>query len=258
MNRVWDAHCHLSFFSDQQLSEILQNSPSAQETRFVQGGYNPKDWHRQLDISQRYPQRMALCFGLHPWALQKMNVHQREEAWNELTHLASKAALIGETGIDHWVAKEKASQDLQFEFFKRHLQLANSLNKPLVLHIVRAHDLCIKILRETPLSLPWAGIVHSYTGNLEWAQKYINIGFFISIGPRLLKKSDRLIRNLIASIDLKHLLIESDAPADPQNPVWDPGIICSIAETLGRIKKVSTESVMAQNQQNIETLNLFG
>jgi Tat protein secretion system quality control protein TatD with DNase activity len=91
LNQWWDAHCHLSFLKDEQLATLFRHVESQNPDlagHFIQGGYDPQDWKRQIEISKSYPGRLRLCFGLHPWALMQLDSGSQNEAWNQLINLA--------------------------------------------------------------------------------------------------------------------------------------------------------------------------
>ncbi|MBK8200981.1 MAG: TatD family hydrolase [Bdellovibrionales bacterium] len=185
MNQWWDAHCHLSFLKDEQLATLFRhvdNQSPDLAGHFIQGGYDPQDWKRQIEISNSYPDQLALCFGLHPWALLQLDSISRNEAWDQLLHMAPQARLIGETGLDHFVTQDPAARAAQVVFFRRHLDLARTMDRPLVLHVVQAHPLAIEILKEHPLpSKP--GLIHGFTGSAETAQNTSNWVFSFQSGP---------------------------------------------------------------------------
>lgn len=256
MNQWWDAHCHLSFLKDEQLATLFRHVDSQNPDLagyFMQGGYDPQDWKRQIEISSAYPEHLSLCFGLHPWALMQLDSTSRNRAWDQLLSMAPQAQLIGETGIDHFVTQDPVARATQVDFFRRHLDLARTLNRPLVLHIVQAHQLAIQILKEHPLpSRP--GLIHGFSASTEMAQEYISLGFFISVGPNFLKNGFKQLKKAVMKIEMKHLVIESDSPRDRLEPELDLGVVNRVAQELAKIKGLSMTEVQQGNQKNLEAL----
>jgi TatD DNase family protein len=259
LNQWWDAHSHLSFLKDEQLATLFRHVDSQNPNlagHFIQGGYDPEDWKRQIEISNAYPGRLSLCFGLHPWALMLLDSSSRNRAWDQLLSMASQAQLIGETGIDHFVTQDPEARATQVDFFRRHLDLARTLNRPLVLHIVQAHRLAIEILKEHPLpSKP--GLIHGFSASAEIAQEYIRLGFFISVGPNFLKKGFKQLKKAVMKIAMKHLVIESDSPKDRLEHELDLGVMYRVAQELAKIKGLSMTEVQQENQKNLEALCSF-
>ncbi|MBK7842244.1 MAG: TatD family hydrolase [Bdellovibrionales bacterium] len=256
MDQWWDAHCHLSFLRDEQLATLFRHVDSHNPDlagHFIQGGYDPQDWKRQIEISKSYPSQLRLCFGLHPWALLQLDSASRQEAWDQLLELSPQAHLIGETGLDHFITQDPGVRATQVDFFRRHLDLARTLNRPLVLHIVQAHQLAIELLNEQPLpSRP--GIIHGFSASTEMAQEYISLGFLISIGPALLKKGFKQLKRTALNIKMEHLVIESDSPSDRLEPELDLGLVNRVAQEIAKIKGLPITEVQQRNQQNLEVL----
>lgn len=261
MKQWWDAHSHLAFFKDEQLVTLFRHVDSQNPElsgRFIQGGYDPEDWKRQIEISNSYPRHLALCFGLHPWALIQMDLSSQDAAWNQLLNMAPQAQLIGETGLDHFVTQDHSERANQEDFFRRHLDLAKTLDRPLVLHIVQAHQLAIQILKERSLpSRP--GLIHGFSASAEIAQEYIGLGFFISIGPNLLKNGFKQLKKAVMKFEMEHLVIESDSPKDRLNPELelDLGVVNRVAQELGKLKGLPMAEIQQRNQQNLEALCSF-
>lgn len=257
-SQVGDGHCHLSFLSDEKLDQLFLFPKEGSSEIFIQGGYDVQDWQRQIELSRRYPEsHIRTCFGIHPWVINKMKKNEREIAWLKLLEMSPQASLIGETGLDCPTSSDLEMRQVQIDFFIRHIQLSCALKRPLVLHIVQAHGQCLKILQDHGHLKPF-GIVHSFSGSQEVAQQYVDLGFFISIGPNLLKKGFKKLRESVMHIDLRYLIIESDTPAlalPVKQRTYDGKIILEIASAIGQIKKISTSQVLNQQVKNLQSLS---
>ena len=250
----WDGHSHLSFFDDQQLQKLFGEGRLLGVGTWVQGGYDSKDWHRQLELAKTYPDQIRTCLGIHPWALLEMDEDQRRQAWKELHKLAPEAHLIGETGIDNFRDIEKEELEIQEYYFRQHLKLACELEKPVVLHIVRAHERSLKIIDTHPPGK--GGIVHAYSSSPDLARQYTQRGFLISVGPGLLKKGYRLLKETVEEMALKNLVIETDSPQSPEEPQLEPDLLLRVARQVADLKKVTPEEVLDQSRENLLGLGL--
>ncbi|MEY4110434.1 MAG: hypothetical protein RLZZ46_789 [Bacteroidota bacterium] len=137
--------------------------------------------------------------GLHPWYLSE----KTEAAWMKLLQLAAESNClgIGECGLD----KLRGNQQLQAYWFRRQICLARELNKPLVLHVVRAHDEAISILRSE--NFQGAVYVHGFRGKESIAGLWMKMGAYLGISPAALKNpAPAFIKN----IDKEKILCESD------------------------------------------------
>lgn len=250
----WDAHSHLSFYSEQDLNRVFSEGALLGLTTWLQGGYDQRDWERQQQIYRQFPKQIRTAFGLHPWAVTALSPRQLELQWTRLTDLAPQAHLIGETGLDYFHSREPQQLVLQEDFFRRHLILAAELSKPLVLHIVQAHGPALTILRASGQA--FSGLVHAFSGSPEVAAGYLRLGFLLSVGPGLLKKGSKQLKQTVATVDLKHLVIESDSPQNPEKPEVEVNWVPRVARAVGEIKGTAPEEVLAISRSNLERLGL--
>ena len=153
-----------------------------------------------------------------------------------------KLVAIGETGLDYFY--EHSNRELQQDFFKRYLALANACNLPVVIHCRDAFDDLFKIADEhcrTPLML------HCFTGTLKEANQGVDRGWLISIsGIATFKKSQEL-RDVIKELPLDHLVVETDtpylAPQSRRGKQNEPSFVVEIAETIATVKNLTLQEV---------------
>jgi TatD DNase family protein len=267
-----DAHCHLADlrYSDEALDQVIQRSRSAQVTGWIQGGLHPSDWERQLKIQELYGPSVISSFGLHPWWISDCSEQDLQEGLGQLEKQADQAQAIGETGLDYLSQFKKPEiLNRQTRAFHAHLILAKRLNKPLILHIVRAHQDALKILKENA-PYPKGGIVHSFSGTMKDAKEYIQLGFFISIagsvtrieGP---KNAFKNLKKVITCISLDKIVVETDSPDQlpklPEthvqsqgNALNEPANLVGIAQALAEIIGTDYQEILSISTRNIKTL----
>ena len=148
-----------------------------------------------VDIHTHHPRpdvvspRMA---GIHPWDA------ERGRALHDFDH----CDIIGETGLDYACKVDRLAQE---RLFRVHLEAAERLQKPVVLHTVRAFEPTIKILAEYNI----AGVVfHGFTGSEQQAREALRRGYYLSFGERSLRSTKT--RQAIASTPLDRLFCETD------------------------------------------------
>lgn len=223
---------------------------------FLQGGVGPDDWVRQLNLKKRYPDNFGLCFGIHPYFVSEHASEECETALDKLTVLLPEAMALGETGLDFRPHVMKESEGLQIEIFENQIELAKAFEKPLVLHIVQAHEKAIQIF--DIWGVPGrTGLVHAFNGSYETAKKYIDKGFLISVGGAITYEKNRKLQDCIRKIPLEYLLIESDSPDQP--PAGWEGLnesfsIYNVAEKIGIIRNLSVFEVLEINTSNFKRL----
>lgn len=249
-NDIIDAHIHLSFLSENQRKEFFIDSQRAGVNEYILGGYNPPDWNEQLKI--RKEAKVKTCFGLHPWHIRNSSTSQLEADFTELQRLAKQADLIGETGIDSFAEMTPAKDKLQVQYFEKHLALAAELNKPVVLHIVKAHTEALDILEKFK---GLRGIVHGYSGSPELAERYHKLGYFISVGPGLIAEKGYLkLKNTVSTLPLNYFTVESDSPHGPEDITPEPSLLLQVAQAMAIAKKVDRQKVLSISNENLRTL----
>jgi TatD DNase family protein len=114
--------------------------------------------------------------GIHPWYITNNDEKRKMKVVRELAQHSSCVA-IGETGLDRL---SKVDFEEQIAVFRQHIEIAEEVEKPLILHCVKAFNEVIKLKRTTGSQVPW--IVHGFNANLHFAQQLISEGFFMSFG----------------------------------------------------------------------------
>jgi TatD DNase family protein len=213
----------------------------------IQGGVSSEDWARQERLRQIHPQVIP-CFGLHPYYVA---AHSAEACHQELDILAkqiSRSVGLGEIGLDFRDSILASSPDLPFEqvraqqieFFIAQIEIAELAQKTAVFHIVRAHSEAQQILQHHWRSqVP--GVIHSFSGSIGQAKVYLDLGFYLSLSPSILRRDPRALRDLLSSIPEDRLLLESDSR---------PLGILNVAKKLSEIQQVAWESLLDQSSQN--------
>lgn len=182
-----------------------------------------------IDIHTHNPRPDVLSptmVGAHPWDA------ERGVALPEL----SAADIIGETGLDFVC---DVSREAQEQLFRQHLEAAERLNKPVVLHVVRSFERVMSILNGYTL----AGVIfHGFIGSPHQAQRCIERGYYLSFGARSIR-SPRT-REMIATLPHHWLFIETDDALSP-----------SIEELYVAIAELRKEDVEELKKQLLENYN---
>ena len=255
-----DAHSH---WSDSRWNlnqtEIQKNLSLAANEKiyfFLQGGVDPTDWQKQKELRKMYPNNFGLSFGLHPYFIAANDEVACELAMDQLAKELPVAMALGECGLDFRPHIMKDSMILQIEFFENQLELAKAFKKPMILHVVQAQDKALQILDIWGLP-PESGFVHAFTGSFEIAKKYIDRGFYISVGGAVTFDKNRKIQDCVKKIPLEYLLIESDSP--DQAPEGWQGLnnstsIRVIAEKIAQLRGLSVLQVLEITTNNFKRL----
>ena len=269
-----DTHCHLDFNKfDEDREAVIQRSIETGIERVLIPGLDLESSKSAVKLAESYPNIYA-AVGFHPTDLDKFS----ENAFDEIKKLVNhaKVVAIGEIGIDYYWVKEREERAFQIEILRRQLDFAASVNKPVIIHMREEEDAwfgqasidLLQILREWHKTLivenhPLAekpGVLHSFNGNLETAQKAIELNFYIGItGPVTYKNAEEK-RQIIRQLPLERLLIETDSPFLTPVPHRgkrnEPAFVAYIADKIAEIHMTTREQVAEITARN--AARLFG
>lgn len=175
-----------------------------------------------------YLAERRISVGIHPWYI--------NADWkNGLAAIAgfaneSNVAAIGECGID--TLKSPAPVELQEDIFKAHIMLAEEVQKPLIIHCVKAYDRLVALRNGLKPQQAW--IIHGFRGKPQQAEQLIKAGLHISLGEKFNTESAKVI-------PMERLFIESDE---------SNAAIADIYAAVARAKGADIEELALQTMQN--------
>ena len=204
---ITDTHTHLyseQFKEDQ--SEMMQRAKDAGVSRFFIPAIDSSYTSSMMKLEQDFPDEVFLMMGLHPTSV-------KENYLEELAHVKEwidkkDFYAIGEIGIDLYWDKSFLAQ--QQEAFRTQIQWAKEKKLPIVIHCRDAFDEIFEVL-ETEKGEDLFGIFHCFTGTKEQAEKAISYNMKLGIGGVVTFKNGK-IDKFLNEIDLKHIVLETDAP----------------------------------------------
>lgn len=212
---------------------------------------NLKKYPSMLEKVRKYP-FISVSAGLHPMA-----DANDEFSAIQLSELAKdeKVVAIGETGLDYFY--HKGNPYWQQERFRAHLQVANSLNKPVIIHTRDAGDDTLKILQQENAER-CGGVIHCFTETQDFADKALELGLMISISGIVTFKNADALRKIARTIPDDRLLIETDspylAPVPHRGKQNQPAFVRHVAETLAEIRNTSVECIAELSRNNFYRL----
>jgi TatD DNase family protein len=271
-----DTHCHLNWNKfDADREEVIARAKAAGLVRLLVPGLDHRSSREAIQLAEKHEQVYA-AVGFHPTDLDAWNDNAIENLRN-LAQSADKVVAIGEIGLDHYWVKEEAKRAIQREILKEQLALAAEVYKPVVIHMREENDAWFGSASEQLLEIlsawhaelksknnPLAerpGVLHSFNGTLETAQKAIAMNFFIGVtGPVTYKSADQK-RAIIYQLPITHLLIETDspflAPVPHRGKRNEPAFVREIADKIAEIKSQNLEEVAAATTNNAACLFLW-
>ena len=250
---ITDTHTHLySEAFDEDRTEVIERALAAGVTRFFIPAIDSTYTKAMYALENSYPTNMFLMMGLHP-------THVKDNYLEELTHIkdqlrSRKFVAIGEIGIDlYW---DKSTLPLQQQLFRAQIQLAKQYELPIVIHCRDAFDEVFEILEEEK-GPGLFGIFHCFTGTLDQAKQAISYNMKLGIGGVVTFKNGK-IDQFLNQIDLKHIVLETDAPYLSPVPYRgkrnESSYILNVLEKLSDIYAVSKETIAEITTQNSQTV----
>ncbi len=243
-----DTHVHLNSPElSAHLEEVLQDALRNKVTKMIVVGYDLETSKKAVVLAHNYDFVYA-AVGFHPTEIKNYTDKEYQEL--ELLAADPKVVAIGEIGYDfHW---DTTTKEEQKKAFVRQIRLAKKLKLPIIIHSRDAHQitydtLVIEEAKEV------GGILHSYSGSVEMAKEYIKMNFNFGISGPVTYKNGKNMKDVVASIDVKYLVSETDSPYLSPHPYRGmengPKNIPLIVKTMADIKNISIEE-MAQNILN--------
>ncbi len=259
--KYFDAHTHINFVAyNEDRAETIQRAKDAGVGMNVVG--TQFDTSRSaVELAEKYDHVYA-TIGLHPVHTAKSyhDIKELGEGGKEFTSrgevfdIAKYEALgqsprviaVGECGLDYYRVEE-TTKDVQSKAFIEQIELANRLNKPLMLHIRNAYDDALDILKAHARV---KGDVHFFAGDWEIAKKYLGFGFTLSFTGVLTFTSD--YDEVVKNTPLDMLLAETDAPYITPVPhrgkrnesAYVPLIVKRIAEIKGEDENLVADQLL--------------
>lgn len=273
--QLTDTHCHLywnKFDSDR--ADVIARAQAAGLIRLLVPGLDSKSSRDAVRLAEEYPSVYA-AVGFHPTDLEEFS----EQSFAQVREMAKhpKVVAIGEIGLDYYWVKEEEKRSVQRKVLKQQLAFAGEIGKPVIIHMREEKDAwfgqastdLLEILAEwhgnlkirNPALAERPGVLHSFNGTLETAQKGIAMNFFIGVtGPVTYKNAEEK-RAIIYQLPMTHLLIETDspflAPVPHRGGRNEPAFVREIADKIADIKSRNLEEVAAETTNNAARLFLW-
>ena len=251
--KLIDTHTHLyldEFIAD--IDEVIKRANAEGVEKFYLPAIDSSETEALLALEKRYPDRIFAMAGLHPCSVKENFKEELDKIEAQLSQ--REFAGIGETGLDfYW---DKTFMKEQYQSLEKHIHWAIQYKRPLVIHTRNSMQETIDFVKKFK-GQGLYGVFHCFGGSLENAKEIIDAGFFLGIGGVLTFKNSGLA-DIIKDVDLKHLVLETDAPYLAPVPFRgkrnESSYIKYVAMKLAEIKTISPETVAQQTTENAEAL----
>ena len=248
---IIDAHCHLYY--DELASDIdnvIQRAIDSGVSRFVCVGTNVEDSKKCLSITENNDDIFASS-GVHPHDAKDVTEGYTDEIY-ELMEYESMIA-IGEIGLDYY--RNLSEPETQKKVFKELMEVAQDLDKPVIIHNRDADADTLEIIGEYPNV---QGVAHCFSSTIETAQAFLEMGYYISFSGNITYKNSHL-PEIVKSIPLDRVVVETDSPYLSPEPERgksnEPSRIIHTLTKLSEIYGLSLEEMAKYTYDN--TAELF-
>jgi len=250
-----DTHAHLAeseFEAD--IAEVIQRAKDNDIKRIILIGCQIEGARRALALAKK-DSIFKVAVGFHPEDV----LHLTPKDWEEMESMMGDPLVIaiGEIGLDFYWDKDPLHHEIQEEVFLRQIELANTLNKPILIHSRDAIQKTYDLLKAVPVLRK--GVMHCYSSSLEMAKEFIKLGYMISLAGPVTFKNAHVPVSVACGIDLNHLLIETDSPYLTPHPYRgkrnESAYVKHVGEKIAELRGIEASQLQEILEENY--LNMF-
>jgi TatD DNase family protein len=249
-----DSHAHI-YYRDYagDFDAMLKRAEDAGVGAILVVGTDIESSRESVELAEKYRQLYA-AVGIHPHDAGQVT-EKCYELIRTLAEASPKVVAIGEIGLDFY--RDRSPRDLQELVFRSFLKMAAELDKPVIIHDRDAHDRIMAILKEETVR---RGVLHCFSGDAGMAAESIDMGFYISIPGTVTYPSNEALRDVIRSVTLDRMLLETDCPYLTPVPYRgkrnEPAFVKLAAEKVADVKGLTVDDVARITTKNV--CDLFG
>ncbi|MGR9045352.1 MAG: TatD family hydrolase [Gammaproteobacteria bacterium] len=254
-----DSHCHLDRIDlapyQNDFAYFMREAAENKIDHMLCISIDLETYPALCTLAADYPQ-ISLTVGVHP------NVHDgRDPTVDELVRLGQndRVIAIGESGLDYF--RSEGDLSWQQDRFRRHIQAAIALQKPLIVHTREARDDTIRILEEEGAD-QIGGVIHCFTEDWEFAARAMDLNFYISFSGIVTFNSAKAVQEVAQKIPSDRYLIETDSPylapvpfrGRPNYPIY----VRYVADFIAKLRNTDLETIAEQSSDNFNRLFRLG
>ena len=249
-----DCHAHLYLDEfDADISAVIQRSWENGVWPVINAAIDIETSRKVIEMAGVYPGLLP-AVGIHPHSAHTTTGNYMAQL--EKLCAEPKVVAIGEIGLDyHW---GKTHRQQQLEVFARQLDLAGNLKLPVILHCCDAEGDMLAVVREwvkhASPNRTWMGVRHCFSGNLDTARQYLDMGFMLSFGGYISYPSSKSLPGVIRNLPADCLLLETDCPYLPPQQYRgkrnEPAYLVFTAARMAEILELPFEDIAAVTATN--------
>ena len=252
---IVDSHCHLDALDcetlHQNIADVVAKAKAREVKHLLAIGVTLSRFEKVYPELAKFD-NVSLACGVHP-----LDFEEEPYDAERLLRLAQdpKVIAIGEIGLDYYYSAE--NKVAQQAVFASQIDVANRLNKPVIIHTRQAREDTIHLLRDNQAE-KCGGVLHCFTENYDMAKQALDLGFYISISGIITFKNAEDLREVVRKLPLDRLLVETDspylAPVPYRGKQNQPAYTREVCEYIATLKGISAEEMAQITTQNFERL----
>jgi TatD DNase family protein len=249
---MWiDAHTHLEMLEGD-TDSILKAAQIAGVSNMITIGCHPNDFDKVSAISKKYFPQVAATLGVHPHDAKFYS----DEIESKMRQDSSEKFIIGigEIGLDYYY--NHSDQNIQRDVFHKQMNLALELGLPVQIHSREAEDDTIAELQKSKGAA--RGMMHCFSGTAKLAKGALDAGFYISLSGVITFKNADQLREVVKTVPLDRLLVETDAPFLAPIPMRgkknEPAYVTHTALKVAEIKNMKPIELAVILKENVKRL----
>ena len=246
---LFDSHCHLDFPAfDADRDAVVQSCREAGLVGIVVPGVTAATWPRLLEVVSGAPGFLHPALGLQPMFL---DAHRDADLDALRAGIeAHRPIAVGEIGLDYY--DKGLDRARQRALSRAQLAIAREADLPVILHVRKAHEEVLALLREVRVC---GGVAHAFNGSPQLAARYLEFGFKLGIGGGMTHERARKLRATVRDLPAEAIVLETDAPdmapaghrGERNSPAYLPEVLAALSALRGEapddLARVSTENV---------------
>ncbi len=252
---IIDTHCHLdmsAYATD--LDKVLERAFSQHIKKIITIGIDLASSGKAIELSSKN-NKISATIGIHPHDVDLLQENDYLELEKIYKSNSAHVVGFGEIGLDYY--KEYSDPVKQRYHFRRQLEMADTLNLPIIVHNREADNDIFRILQDAK-PLTHGGIMHCFSGDYNFARKILDLGMLISIPGIVTFKNSTTLQEVTKKIPLASMVLETDGPFLAPQPFRgkrnEPAYLIYTAMKIAELRRIDVNMVIRQTTENAERL----
>ena len=237
-----DTHCHIFISDYPDVDDVIKKMG---DNIIIVSGVDDDSNREVLELCSRYDNVYG-TLGIHPESAD--DIYDLDFVRNHINdfHIVG----VGEIGLDYHYTKD--NMDKQVDLFCRQIEIALEFNKPIVVHSRDAINDTYEIIKK--YNIGNMTDIHCFSSSVEMAKEFVKLGCKLGIGGVLTFKNAGRLKDVVLSIDISNLLLETDSPYMTPEPFRgkrnEPYNIIYVARQISDIKNIDLDDVLRITSKN--------